>query len=429
MTAFRLCVRNACLLAVSVVFVVTPRAAASQAASPPASTNPWIELEIASARLGENRKLRIALPAGYLTATRSYPVLVILDADDQPQFTAAISSVRFLAARRAIQPLIIVGVTNGKDRTGDLMPPVIGPMPRGTPPDFTTRGDAFFEYLTTEVLPLVRAQYRAASYTVFAGHSLGGLMGTYFAAMHPGAFNGIIAMSPSLWAYDSHLVAPYARAIAASTAPLRLFATSGGYEPPIDRNTIRFLSQLRALKPARVAVGSTRYAEDTHGLTPMTSLVDGLRFVFAPVSLAVSVFERLANSSPDSASWVRTFDDMETRYAAGLRLLPARELGLANELLPEVHFEESVLMASDVATHVPSGAWSAARVMANRYVSRYPNSARAHRTLADLLLSQRDTISARAWYTQSIELARAKGDSTFVRTTTEQLTRLASPMQ
>lgn len=423
MTALRL--RQAFVAVAALAIVLAPRRAMSQAAPSAAATNPWTEVELTSSRLGEGRKLRISLPAGYATATRSYPVLILLDADDQPQFAAAVSSVRFLAARRAIQPLIVVGVTNGKDRTADLMPPVVGQPCGGAA--LTSRGEAFFEFLSSEVLPLVRAQYRAAPYTVFAGHSLGGLMGTYFAAMHPGVFNGIIAMSPSLWVHDSRLVEPYARAIAASTAPLRLFATSGGYEPPIDRNTVRFLTRLRTLRPAQVAVGSARYAEDTHGLTPMTSLVDGLRFVFAPVSLAVSVFERLRTSRPDSGAWVRSFDDMESRYAAGLRVLPARDLGLTTELLPEVHFEESVLMASDVDSYLPAGSPGAARAIANRYVSRYPNSARAHRTLAELLLTQRDTSRARASYTQSIELARAKGDSAFMRATEERLSKLSTP--
>ena len=61
----------------------------------------------------------------------------------------------------------------------------------------------------------------------------------------PGAFNAIIAMSPSLQVDNGHFIEPYARATSSATVPLRLFATSGGYEPSIDLNIAVYAAQLR----------------------------------------------------------------------------------------------------------------------------------------------------------------------------------------
>ena len=73
-------------------------------------------------KLNEERAIYVATPDGYRTGLRRYPVLVILDADDKPQFNLAIANVAFLASRSAIPNLIVVGITNGKDRTHDLTP-------------------------------------------------------------------------------------------------------------------------------------------------------------------------------------------------------------------------------------------------------------------------------------------------------------------
>ena len=60
-------------------------------------------------------------------------------------------------------------------------------------------------------------------------------------------------MSPSLWWNDSIPARDYATAIAKSTTTTRLFATSGGLEPPIAVTTKRFVARLDSIKPATLA--------------------------------------------------------------------------------------------------------------------------------------------------------------------------------
>jgi len=134
------------------ICVVAPHAGAQRS-----SQIPWTEQAIASNKLGEERKIYVVTPSEY-DSTRGVAVLVLLDANDRPQFEAAIANVRFLESRRAIPPLLIVGIPNGKDRPHDLTPPALGPDAMRFP---TAGGaDRFADFITQEVLPAVRARYR-----------------------------------------------------------------------------------------------------------------------------------------------------------------------------------------------------------------------------------------------------------------------------
>src|SRR6185295_582447 len=114
------------------------------------------------------------------------------DAEDRPQFNLAVANIAFLASRRAIPPLIVVGIPNGKDRTHDLTPAATGPNAQR----FPTAGGAgvFADFIVDEVLPRVRAKYRTTNSAILAGHSFGGLLALEVASKKPGVFTGVIAM-------------------------------------------------------------------------------------------------------------------------------------------------------------------------------------------------------------------------------------------
>lgn len=402
------------------LLALAPRATA-QTPTPSASPNPWTEVAIKSSKLNEDRKIFVATPDGYQGNTRALAVLILLDAEDAPQFGSAIANLRFLASRRAIQPLIIVGVPNGKDRTHDLTPPATG----STTKQFPTAGgaDRFAEFLIDDVMPAVKARYRTAPYTILAGHSLGGLFAAYVASTRPGAFNAIVAMSPSLWWNDSTVVKSYADGIARGTAPLRFFTTSGGYEGAIDRPTLRFAARLDSLKPSSLAFGHQRYPENSHGLTPMPSLVDGLRFVFQPISLATTEFDQVVTPSSDSATVMRAFLATEKTYQQGVRQFPATQLGI-DENLPEAYIRQvgTVVLS---ALHLPT---VAALVLA-RDVELYPESPAAHSGLGDVLLARADTKGARAQFTKAIELARNGDNTALTATISDKLKKLDDVQQ
>ena len=260
--------------AVPLLLGLTPLAiAAAQRPTPSRRT----ELSIQSTSLGEARRVFVVTPTEYEEPDSRFAVLMLLDAEDKVQFDAAVANVAFLVSRRQMGPLIIVGVPNGKDRTHDLTP---RPSRRTARENRNAGGAApMASFIVDEVLPLVRSKYRTLPTTILAGHSFGGLFALHVAASKPDAFAGIIAMSPALWWNEWSAINAYADSISKISASLRLFTTSGGLERDIDVTTRRFAARLDSIKPATLRFEHKRYPDDSHSMTPLPSLIDGLRFV------------------------------------------------------------------------------------------------------------------------------------------------------
>ncbi len=364
-------------------------AAAQQAPSP------WLKETFKSAKLGEERTIYVATPTNYSGNGQRYPVLVLLDANDDPQWAAAVANVAFLSSRGAIPDLLVVGIPNGKDRTHDMTPAATG----ATAKSFPTAGGsrAFADFIVDEVLPRVRSHYRALPSTILAGHSFGGLFALDVAATRPGAFAGIVAMSPSLWWNDSTPARDYATAIAKTSATTRLFATSGELEPPIDVTTKIFAARLDSIKPPSFAFHYQYYADDTHGLTPQPSLIDGLRFVFAPIALTRTPINALGPNA-DSASIVNAVTVTEDAYVRG-----ARSLGLPDKF-PESQMNNYGYAALQAFKMPNVAVW-----LFRKNVASYPDSPNVYDSLGDGLLAAGDSAGARAQFRMARDVAVRQG--------------------
>jgi predicted alpha/beta superfamily hydrolase len=382
----------------------------SQARAQDAANGPWITDTLTSATLKEKRTLLVALPTGYEASADSFPVLVLLDAGDRPQFEAAVANVNFLASRSEIPGLIIVGVRTGTDRPHDMTPPITGDRAKDMPS--AGGADAFETFIADEALPFIRRTYRARHQTILAGHSLGGLFGLYVAATEKNPYMGIIAMSPSLWVNDSTVAHSYADSIASLTTGQRIFVTSGAFESPIDVTARHFIARLDSLQPRGISYAYHGYADDTHALTPQPSLIAGLRFVFEPVSVA-----RLPLSSPnfswDSAAFVHAVTSSEATYARG-----ARSLDLP-ETLPEAVLNQlgyGVLLEMNMPK---VAAW-----LFKQNVANYPGSANVYDSYGDGLGAVGDTTGAIAQYEHAVKLFEARHDSAGAAMSRAKLTRL-----
>jgi predicted alpha/beta superfamily hydrolase len=370
-----------------VLICVVATAARAQTGAP----SPWLKDTFQSTKLNEQRTLFIATPANYNTSKQSYPVLVLLDAEDQPQFAAAVANVAFLASRGAMPDMLIVGIANGKDRTHDMTPAATG----ATAKTFPTAGGSgtFASFIIDEVLPKIRAKYRTLPSTVLAGHSFGGLFALDVAATRSSPFTGIVAMSPSLWWNDSIPARDYATAIAKSVTTTRLFTTSGGLEPAIAVTTKWFVARLDSIKPSTLAFASNFYPENTHGLTPEPSLVDGLRFVYQPVSLARSPMQQLGPNS-DSAAVVNAITQSEDSYVRG-----ARSLGLPDR------FPEGPMNQMGYAVLQQLKLPKVAIWMFRKNVANHPDSPNVYDSLGDGLLAVGDSTGARTQFRTARDVA------------------------
>src|SRR5262249_27828174 len=157
---------RACVALIVGLFATAARA---QPVAPP----PWTEIVIPSKTIG-NRTIRVATPVEYARGSERYPVLISLDAEDEPQLRLAIAQAAYLADNSdSVPPLIVVGIVNGPDRIHDMTPPATG----SSVANFKTAGgaSAFADFILSDVLPTVRARYRTLPTTILTGHSAGGL--------------------------------------------------------------------------------------------------------------------------------------------------------------------------------------------------------------------------------------------------------------
>jgi predicted alpha/beta superfamily hydrolase len=191
------------------VMPVAPQAAADSSAdaSPaPAGTIRIVE-NFASPQLGNGRNLRIYLPPDYENnPQRRYPVLYMHDGQNLFDAKTAAFGVAWdigitmdrLIANGAIEPAIVVGIDNTKDRM-DEYTPCCDPKHGGG------KIDAYMAFIVDTVKPWADANLRTLpgrEHTAIMGSSLGGLASVYIAQRHPEIFSRAGGVSGSFWWND-----------------------------------------------------------------------------------------------------------------------------------------------------------------------------------------------------------------------------------
>lgn len=208
---------------------------------------------------GNERKVRVLLPAGYGDAAnkdRHYPVLYLLDG--QNVFDACLSevshhewsadeAVRQLIADKKIPPLIVVGVDHaGKDRAREYLPYKDF---AGNPDMDEPVGKLFPDFMNKEVMRLVNGNYRTltgAANTGIGGSSYGGVASLYALLANPNAFGYGLIESPVLWVGMGQLVRDTSPLAA---MPRKVFVAFGGKEasdPVISQKMIGFVRQVES---------------------------------------------------------------------------------------------------------------------------------------------------------------------------------------
>lgn len=193
-----------------------------------------------SAIFGNERKIRVLLPAGYgdsANKDRRYPVLYMLDG--QNVFDACLSdvshhewsideTVRRLVADKKLPSMIVVGVDHaGKDRAREYLPykDFVGNPDMDDP-----AGKQFPDFMTREVMPLVDGHYRTLTgqpNTGIGGSSYGGVASLYALLAKPGVFGYGLIESPVLWIGMGQLVRDTSPLVA---MPRKVFVGFGGKE-------------------------------------------------------------------------------------------------------------------------------------------------------------------------------------------------------
>jgi len=251
-----------------------------------------------SKSLKEQRKIYVQLPEGYSpTKNQKYPVIYILDGE---VFLPTVNNVHNFYSGGFIPEMVIVGISNDKNRMRDLTTSKVAEM-YGMPFE-QENGEAanFNKFIETELIPFIENKYPVTNYRTLIGHSYGGLFTIYTLVNHPELFSNYIAIDPSLDWDDQKLLAEAQNKLSNSRYEGKsLFMSLGGQlhmqnsKITIDnvmqdttdftlfaRSNIAFSNVVKQNTKNGLSFDWKFYPKDLHGTIPFPSVMDGLITVF-----------------------------------------------------------------------------------------------------------------------------------------------------
>ena len=211
-----------------------------------------------------HRMLRVWVPPGYddpANTGRHYPVFYLNDGqnlfDDATSYAGewhADATADRLIREGVVQPLILVGIDNTRERMREY-----APYRTLTPGMMRVRGRFYPDFLAKEIMPFIARHYRVApgpENTGLGGSSMGALIALYTAIARPGLIGRLLVESPSLWVAGRRVIAD---AWHASHWPQRVFLGVGTKEAGRDDRSERVVRDVRDLERAmRTSLGDDR---------------------------------------------------------------------------------------------------------------------------------------------------------------------------
>lgn len=241
------------------------------------------KVEIYSSTLQEKRQLLIAKPAGYEQGTDRYPVLYVLDGEDN--FVQAVGITSFLANADRIPPMLVVAVAS-TDRTRDLTTPTKTEIEMRFQPH-AGGADAFLQFISDELIPYIDGHYRTRPYKVLVGHSIGGLFAVHTLTSNPKLFNAYIVIDPTLsWNNEEELL--QAEKLFKNTAELSsdLFLAATDERTPSHGTIQKLCGVLDQRTPKGFRWTFRQFSGETHVSVAHRSIYSGLDTIFSYWHLA-----------------------------------------------------------------------------------------------------------------------------------------------
>lgn len=197
--------------------------------------------------LGETRTINIWTPSDYKTGSDSLTVLYMPDGGVKEDFPHIANTLAELIASKRIKPVILVGIENTVRRR-DLSGPTeveedkkIAPVIGGA--------EKFRQFIHDELFPEVEKRYRTKAEKGIIGESLAGLFIVETLFTRPDLFDFYIAMDPSLWWNNQHLVKNTQNNLAQFPASPKRFWFAGSGAKDIAKHTKKLARILTAENP------------------------------------------------------------------------------------------------------------------------------------------------------------------------------------
>lgn len=205
---------------------------------------------------GRTYRIMISLPEGNVPYTGGYPVIYLLDGNAYfPTFHAA------KRAQANLRGAILVAIGYPSDtpldftrRAFDLTPPA--PPERNNPPQ--GGHDLFLDFIEQRLMPKVAERFKVdPDQRSLVGHSFGGMLGIYALFTRPTLFQHVVAVSPSLWWRDQHLLAPE-RVFTQRALAGQLLLTQTSLSIVMgERDSVQMIDHARALSYRLQALSAT----------------------------------------------------------------------------------------------------------------------------------------------------------------------------
>lgn len=273
---------------------------------------------ITSKILNEKRTLWIYTPSNYEGSNEKYPVLYLLDPDQNFAYVTELE--RFLSDRYRIPQLIIIGIVNN-DRIKDFTPihSLIFNDKTDNSLASTGGGGNFLNFVKDELIPYVDKNYRTQPYRILSGHSLGGLFAIYCKEEEPDLFQSEIVISPAIYGGNTEILNRFPDFLKNHPRLSGFMSVSLGDEPGGKLTIDSLTSQLKRFAPKSFKWQYNSYTNEDHFSVGYISMYNGLRFIYKDWFI-----------NPRDTTRVQSYQDIETHFQKlseqfGYEILPGED--------------------------------------------------------------------------------------------------------
>ena len=357
-----------------------------------------------SSTLDEQRIFWLQYPENYNPESpQKYPVVYVLDGEVHLQ---AVTTVHSYYWGGFVPEMILVGISNGTNRTRDLTTSEIKLRHGKAFGEENGGADKFMAFIENELIPYIETKYPVTPYRTLVGHSYAGLFTINTLLQHPGLFDNYLAIDPSL-DWDNRKLLKQSQEIldGGDFKGESLFMSLGGQlhmqKSDIDIHNVMGDSSEYTLfarsniEFSKIAENSDLnfqwkyYERDLHGSVSLPSILDGLIYLFDWYPI----------------EHTDMFNSPETPKDELVQLIRKREQKLKEHFGYFVPPFEEELLSMLGFMNMEWGETEKSLAFFQLTVEYFPRSANAYDSLADYYESQNDFVNALKSVTRAYELS------------------------
>lgn len=298
------------------------------------------EIRLESKILSETRPILISKPTGYDRSSDSYFVVYVLDGNLNTAFTTGIAELLY---QSGYPKLLIVGIPS-THRDRDLTP---------SPDSHAISGggaDNFLSFLETELIPYVDENYRTHDFKVLIGHSLGGLFATHVLSQKPDAFDGYVAITPTI-VHNNYKHAEALKERLRTDRNLdKSFFFSVAHEPNEEGDAVFLMwDWFQDMAPQSLKWDFKYYRNENHSTTPLVGTIDGLRFTFSDL-----VLDDKTAKEKGLPFIIEYYSSLKKKYGVDIKIPQRTMMNYGYDLMEENKDQEAIELFNHFAKIYPN---------------------------------------------------------------------------